>query len=455
MQIVFSIVVLIVGLYMFVAPRHIKLGFFLISTMCFSLVVIPVKGLSNAYVLLSVCFILSEFKRISFHIKSLKKARLLLLMILMIFATIVLFLNSPHYQSLKGLFILIITELIIKYFVIAYSFVALTKESDLYSVYKISLVGLSILTFFALINLMSGYSDFVDMMVSGRDVATAMDKDGVDLGSRYVDTGRFRVQGMFLLAFDYGYVCSIFFLFYLYGLLGKFVTKGMGLYAMTCCLFGVITCNCRTILASLLVSLVAFFYFCYGKSISKYLIFLFISALLIYVSSSDINNYVNDKILSMFEYNGGVEGSSIAMRVVQYLAVMPYVEGHELFGRGLDFFNIDLGWKEGIKVDESLEGIEGILLNLLLERGIVGIVFWATFYIIIFMIIKKNKIFDIKMASFGMSCIIFYMLYANMTGEMGCVFPTLLILGIALKGLYLQKVVPHKSVIGLREKRVG
>ena len=339
------------------------------------------------------------------------------------------------------------TELITKYFVIAYSFIALKKESDLRSIYRISLVGLSILTFFAIINLLSGYSDFVDLMVKGRDVSTAMDNDVIDLGSRYVDTGRFRVQGMFLLAFDYGYVCAIFFLFYLYGVLCEFISKRIGVYAMLCCLFGVITCNCRTILFSLLVSIIVFFFFCYGKRITKYLLFLFICALTIYFSSSDVNKYVNEKVLSMFEYDGGVEGSSMAMRAVQYLAVIPHVEGHEVFGRGKDYFNIDLGWRDGIKVDEDLEGIEGILLNLILERGIIGVIFWASFYIVLFVYLKKNKQLDIKISSFGMACIIFYLLYANMTGEMGCVFSTMLILGVVMKQVCFRKLVPSKVVV--------
>ena len=45
-----------------------------------------------------------------------------------------------------------------------------------------------------------------------------------------------------------------------------------------------------------------------------------------------------------------------------------------------NFFSIDLGFgEEGIKtlIDKDLLGLESVLMNLLLERGIVGVLFWC------------------------------------------------------------------------------
>ena len=70
------------------------------------------------------------------------------------------------------------------------------------------------------------------------------------------------------------------------------------------------------------------------------------------------------------------------MRIVQFTAVLYHIKDHLLFGRGKDFFSIDLGFgEEGIKtlIDKDLLGLESVLMNLLLERGIVGVLFWCVF----------------------------------------------------------------------------
>ena len=81
-----------------------------------------------------------------------------------------------------------------------------------------------------------------------------------------------------------------------------------------------------------------------------------------------------------------MSGSSIEMRVLQYTAVMNHVRDHFLLGRGLDYFFIDMGWSEGKQylVDQDLFGLEGVLMNYLLERGFLGICFYLFFLCLCF-----------------------------------------------------------------------
>lgn len=427
---------------MFICTRPQKLGIFFVSALCFSLVNLPIPGFHGSKEFLVLCFLLSEVRYFSQHKSLLKKTLLWRLMIVMCLATVILLLFSPHYRSLHGFFLLLKYELLTKYFVIAYSFIALQKEKDVHIIYRYSLIGLSVLTFISLLNYLMGHSEFVNAMTAGRDSFTAMDKIGQDLGERYSNQDRFRVQGMFLLAFDYGYVCSIFFLFYLYGLLCRFIPRNVGVYALLCCLFGVITCNCRTVLFCLLISFFVYYYYSYGIKIIKYVIVLLSGFLIVYAFNSDLQKKTNEKVVSIFVDEGDVQGSSLAMRAVQYAAVFTHVEGHEIVGRGKDYFNIDMGWKDGREFleDPDLEGIEGVLLNLILERGIIGVLFWAFFYFGLFVYIQKNRQFDEKSASCGLACVVYYLIYANMTGEMGCVYPTMLILGVIVKKQYLSKL---------------
>ena len=158
-------------------------------------------------------------------------------------------------------------------------------------------------------------------------------------------------------------------------------------------------------------------------------------------------NFVNEKVLSIFQQDNRVVGSTIDMRATQYAAAFMHVQGNEIFGNGHDYFLIDMGWKYGRQylVDDRLEGIEGILLKLILERGIVGVIFWIFFYLGLFWYFLNKKNENRYAAMLGISCIILYLTYSNMTGEMGCVFSTMLVLGIALKCSTFRKKKSIKS----------
>ena len=426
---------------MFLCKRPFKLVIFLVSAMCLTLANLPIPALHSSKEFLVFCFMLSEIKHLSRIKKMLKGTIIWRLMTLMFVAMLVLFVFSPHYLSAHGFIVLLKSEVLIKYFVIAYAFISLTKEVDLHVIYRGSIVGLSILTFFAIVNLIEGQSSFVSEMMQGSDFFTGMDEAGEDFGERYSDDKRFRVQGMFLLAFDYGYVCATLFIFYWFGILRKYIPRPLGIYALICCSFGVLTCNCRTVIFCLLIAFFVFYYSVYGKRIVKYMIILFVGFVFLYASIPAVSKAVDEKVISIFVENDNVGGSSFAMRAVQYAAVLTHVQGHELFGRGKDYFNIDLGWQDGRQFleDPDLEGIEGVLLNLILERGLVGVLFWLLFYVSLFFYFKKNKIYDDKVASLGMAYISYYFIYANMTGEMGCVFPTMLLLGISVKEMFFAK----------------
>lgn len=124
------------------------------------------------------------------------------------------------------------------------------------------------------------------------------------------------------------------------------------------------------------------------------------------------------------------------MRVVQFTAVLYHTKDHLLFGRGKDFFSIDLGFgEEGTKtlIDKDLLGLESVLMNLLLERGIVGVLFWCIFYgTLLFWTIKLRK-YDKYTYSLCLSLLIVYLAFSNMTGELNSVFPTLLLIGGCLR----------------------
>ena len=70
----------------------------------------------------------------------------------MIIPTILLVINSPHYNDAKGFFTIFINEIVVKYMMLWIGFTILTSRYDYKRLYKAAYYALSILTIFAVIN---------------------------------------------------------------------------------------------------------------------------------------------------------------------------------------------------------------------------------------------------------------------------------------------------------------
>ena len=132
-------------------------------------------------------------------------------------------------------------------------------------------------------------------------------------------------------------------------------------------------------------------------------------------------------------------GSSVDMRSVQFAAVMKHINNSMLFGRGVHFFGIDLGWSTGNAVDEDLAGLESVLYSYLLERGFVGYILYLVVWIQILLYLINARKIDLFLANLGITICLVYILFANMTGDLLSVYPTSLILGCILGILYEKK----------------
>ena len=209
-----------------------------------------------------------------------------------------------------------------------------------------------------------------------------------DTGNKFTYSERFRVQAMFFNPFDYGYICILLLLFNWYGYIKSFISKKRFYMIIGCCLYGIITCGCRTNMLCCLIGVFVYVLFAFDlKKRTKYFAVCSLLGIILFSSIPFLQEKVND-ILSIFDKNSSMSGSSIEMRVLQYTAVMNHVRDHFLLGRGLDYFFIDMGWSEGKQylVDQDLFGLEGVLMNYLLERGFLGICFYLFFYVCVFSI---------------------------------------------------------------------
>ena len=136
---------------MFKLRLEYKIAIFFFAVICLDAATIRFIPFGGAKFFLSMCFIGSELPRIKRRIKLLKVKKVLPLVLMMMLATIVLAINSAHYQSFIQFLRLVIVELIAKYFVICYAFIVISCPRQFKPSFKAAYVGLLILTTFGII----------------------------------------------------------------------------------------------------------------------------------------------------------------------------------------------------------------------------------------------------------------------------------------------------------------
>lgn len=428
MHTLLTYIILLLSLLMFVVKREYKVCLLIIDILCFNGVGLPLLGnvLSPFF-----CFFLTELVHFKQYYSILKKTKLKYPLLLVLIGLIILIVNSPHIKGANDIFHLFISEFIRKYGIVFLVFVACLSIKSQKMIINVTFACLLILTFFGLLNLATKHAIYVDWVLAGVDVNSFF---GV-AGAKFTYSDRFRVQSMFANPFDYGYACLMLLLYYLYLNKGRLVSKIKFNIAVFCCLFGIFTCGCRTLLACLIIGGLIFAILGYNLK-SKVKIALTAIFLLFTISlmiPDELSKQVSF-LTSAFTDDQTVGGSSLSMRQTQSAAVLYYIQDDMAFGRGYGFFNIDLGWKDGPSgaVDKDLYGLEGVYMSLLLERGVVGLLIYAFYWIsliwITYSIYKKTR--DRKILAFNLSIVASYLAFANMTGELSSVLITLTLISI-------------------------
>ena len=424
MRIVAIIVTLVCCLLMFYVKREWKAAMLVMGAMTLTLVNIPVIPLHKANLLLQVAFLLSEWRDLPRHFNRLQNTPCLWIPLLTVsFSALLAALTSP-YTSIKET---MEYELLFKYFAIAYAFWAVRKEKSLKPILQVSLYCLIVLTFFGLLNYIDKNAIFVNALTEGQTTRYG----DVALGDLYTESDRFRVQSMFQYAFDYGYICAAILLLHLHGWYRHLESKTEFIIAIACCSFGILACGCRIIWVCAIFSLI-----CYSMwvfQLNRNVIYGMIAVILLILSYNTVpavEEKVN-QVTDIFAENSETSGSSIQLRMSQYMYVLIYTEGHEWLGLGKGY------WEHFYVVDpeaiRDLWGVESVILQTMLERGIIGLVLWAAFYTVIFLYFVRNRKKRRSLTGLGASVLTLYLVFSLGTGELGSVYPTMLLLGMVIK----------------------
>jgi len=432
MKIVAIIVTLVCCLLMFYVKREWKAAMLVMGAMTLTLVDIPGIPLHKANLLLQTSYLLSEWRNLPRYFNRLRYTPYLWIPLLIVsFSALLAALTSPY----TGIKETLKSELLFKYFTLAYAFWAVKDEKSLKPVLQVSMYCLIVLTFFGVLNYIDKYAIFVNALTEGETTRYG----DVGLGDLYTDSSRFRVQSMFQYAFDYGYICAAILLLHLHGWYRHLESKKEFIIAIACCIFGILTCECRIVWVSALLSIACYSMWVFQLSRNvMYAIVIVILMIIAYNTVPAVEEKVN-KVTDVFVEKNEVEGSSIEMRMAQYAYVLIYTEGNEWLGLGKGY------WFYSYTVNpdsvRDLLGIESVILQNLLERGIIGLVLWAAFYTIIFLYLGRNRKRRKALTGLGASVLVLYLIFSIGTGELGSVYPTLLLLGFVIKAVESGKTI--------------
>lgn len=430
MRIVAIIVTLVCCGLMFVVKREWKAALLVMGAMTLTVVNIPSIPLHNANILLQAAFLLSEWRDIPRYFNRLRYTPYLWIPLLIVsFSALLATLTSPY----TGIKETIKSELLFKYFTLAYAFWAVKDEKSLKPILRISTYCLIVLTFFGVINYITKSSMFVNALTEGR---TSMYGD-VALGDAYTESVRFRVQSMFNHPFDYGYICAAMLLLHLHGWYRHLESKRDFMIAIVCCSFGILICGSRTVWVGAALSIACYYMWVFQLSRNVlYGIFAMMLMILSYLTIPAVEEKVN-QVTDIFVENSETEGSSISLRMSQYAYVLMYVEGHEWLGLGKGYWAYS--YAKDRRSAEGIYGVESVFLQYLLERGIIGLVLWAAFYTVIFLYFWRNRKRRKKLTGLGASILTLYLFFSIGTGELGSVYPTMLLLGMTMKMIESKK----------------
>lgn len=388
---------------------------------------------SNVRELLVLVFALLEIREIHADWRQMRHTIIPWLLLIITVGDIVLIIHSPHLHSTGPMAGFIIGDIIVKYGALAYGFVGLRSRAQFYSFWKPVFFALIFITLMGIVETVFGSSPLHNLL-------------GIDNSWR--NEARNRATSIFISPFDYGYLNILLLIYYLYCNRRGQLKKWVFYTAMGCCLIGVVICGCRTVLATFLVvmftyAVLAFDFF---KNAGLGITVIVLGALA--YSYIPVVQEKVDFLYSAIDPRSDVVGSSNEMRLAQYATTLYYVRNDMLLGRGYNFFNFDMGWAEGgheTLRDKDLQGLEGVLMNYLLERGIVGVVFYLGFYAfsITYFIIRRPRFK--QEAACVVSLLIACASFGNMTGELGAVLPTMLFVGMYYKLGLIRYGIQHRQ----------
>jgi len=275
-------------------------------------------------------------------------------------------------------------------------------------------------------------------------IASLDSNDIFDFANMYTHRERFRVSSLFANPFNYGYACLILNLIAIYLKQTKIIGKRSFCIIFLGSIFGILSCNCRTVIVTYIIGVSV--YLLLGTTLKKYAVYL-LSFIIFYslaYSSIPVVERRTDQLISTFVNvkDTHVEGSSLEARATQLAGAVHFFSKSPVVGNGYDYIGKGLGfYKQKIsKQNRKMGGYESVVFELLIERGLIGIVAYLLFYGSILFYLMKNRKYDITLTASGISLLTVYLFFSIATGELLSVPVTLFFSGIIIRQIEIKKI---------------
>ncbi len=228
--------------------------------------------------------------------------------------------------------------------------------------------------------------------------------------------------------------------FYLSGIstifLSMFYKEKKVSYLLLVCLFVlcIIIADVRTGLVSTVIAILYISYR-YNK-INFKTVFYSIAIVLFIVGLVAANKELTERFVSVVDLGGtrtDVTGSSFQMRVDQFNGALQEIARSPIFGKGYGWTTYYIRY---VGRHPTMLSFESLILVILCNHGIAGIIVWAVFAVMIFKVprkILKQK----RNVYFVDGIVIFFFVYAIMTGLYGYLVPFGLFYSFLLAYLYV------------------
>lgn len=426
MDIAAKIVLLLFGLLFFFVRKESKPALLLVGYMLLSEIQVPFP-FGHAIYFLPICYFLSSLIHYREFVSAFKARELKWFIAIVAIGLGISYFTSPHYvASFSQLIRLFLMEFVCKYGVMVLALCSIKGEESIKKVLSAMFTSMIILTVVAVVNqVMQDPVIFKGIVDNFEEI----------VHRTFADEQRFRVQGLFANPFNYGFMCLVVLQMSYYGYKKKYYIPVRFYLLLAMSVFGIISCGCRTmVICSLFFAVIAFVF---NARINRVALTGLIAIILLYISYwsfSPVRNFIDYTFVSLFDVQL-VEGSTLGMRIIQFDRVMDYLQETPVFGRGIGFFDIDLHFAEGIEnlTDPELFGLEGVYLNYLLERGILGYSLYLVSMVIMLVYLYRNRQYLPTECRSAISLIFVYLLFAHMTGELYSAHLTMFLLGVLLR----------------------
>ena len=245
------------------------------------------------------------------------------------------------------------------------------------------------------------------------------------------DTGRMfgRITSVFIHPMSFGLFLGLSLVF-IYSCIRKVNVYIIAILSLLV-LINVFTCGVRSVIAGLAISILF-----YLLLIRKFKIFAGAAVVMVIIygvisSIPEMSEYVSSIVDSK---STNIGGSSLELRINQFLGCFDIISNNPLFGKGFDWHQY---YMQSHVIHPKLLAFESLIYVVLCNFGFVGVILWSVY---VFKMYKyMRSLGSIKEILLPLTLFVFYLSYSCITGEYGYMQVFILFYIIMIGDFYVTK----------------